>query len=311
MKHLLWTLVLSASLAAPLPALAQHAVPRGGGGGGGSSSGGGSGGGGGSDSGGGGGGGSTMSSGGSSGGGSTWAPPRHPGGSSSSGSGRSRGGDSGSTASGRRSPGGSGYGAGSGSGSGSGSDRVVGGTSGRTRDGRPITGYAVPRGTVVPGGRPGGDYWYYPRGRNWYYSPWYYSRYSPFYYSGFGAGVWGLGYIWDPFFFGPSYGDPWGYGYGDPYGYGGGGGYVGGGDPDDVEGQGALRIKVKPREARVLVDGTFAGTVDDFDGNFQKLRLDEGTHKVELQADGYEPLRFDVLIVDGQTVTYKGKLRQR
>ena len=74
---------------------------------------------------------------------------------------------------------------------------------------------------------------------------------------------------------------------------------------------GALRIKVKPREAKVLVDGTFAGTVDDFDGNFQKLRLDEGAHKVELQAEGFEPLRFDVLIVVGQTVTYKGNLRER
>ena len=291
MKHLMWTLVLSASLAAPLPALAQNAVPRGGGsssGGGGSSSGGS---------------GSTESTGGSSsggGGGSSWAPPRSPSGSSA---GRSRSGGSGSTASGRRSPGASS----AGSGSGSNSDRVVGGT-GRTRDGRPITGYAVPRGTVVPSGRPGGDYYYYPRGRDWYYSPWYYSRYSPYYYTGFGASVWGLGYIWDPFWFGPGYG----YGYADPwgYGYGGGGGYSGG-EPDESQGQGALRIKVKPREARVLVDGTFAGTVDDFDGNFQKLRLDEGAHKIELQADGFEPLRFDVLIVEGQTVTYQGKLRQR
>jgi hypothetical protein len=183
---------------------------------------------------------------------------------------------------------------------------VVGGTSGQTRDGRPITGYAIPRGTVVPGGRPGGDYYYYPHGTNWYYSPWYYSRYSPYYYSGFGASIWGLGYIWDPFWFGP------GYGFGDPWGYGGGGGYSGGGDPDDDDdyGQGALRIKVKPREAKVMVDGTFAGTVDDFDGNFQKLRLDEGAHKIELQADGFEPRRFDVLIVEGQTVTYQGKLRQ-
>lgn len=304
MKHLMWTLVLSASLAAP--AVAQNAVPRGGGGGGGggSSSGGGSS----ETSSGGGGGGSTTSSSGSSGGGggSTWAPPRHPSGSSSSGSGRSRGGDSGSTASSRRSPGASS----SGSGSGSGSDRVVGGTSGRTRDGRPITGYAIPRGTVVPSGRPGGDYYYYPRGRDWYYSPWYYSRYSPYYYTGVGASIWGLGYIWDPLWYGPGYGfaDPWGFG--DSYGYGGGGGYAAGDDPDEIEGQGGLRIKVQPREARVMVDGTFAGTVDDFDGNFQRLRLDEGTHKVELQADGFEPLRFDVLIVDGQTVTYKGKLRQ-
>jgi hypothetical protein len=307
MKHLIWTLAVTASLAAPLPAASQHAVPRGGGsdGGGSSSSGGSSGG---SSSGSSGGsvggsssGGSSSSDGGSSG--SSWAPPRHPGGSSSGGS---RGGGSGSTASGRRSPG-SGTSAGSGSGSGSGSDRVVGGTSGHTRDGRPITGYAVPRGTVVPPGQPGGDYYYYPRGADWYYSPWYYSRYSPFYYSSYGASLFGLAYIWDPFWFGGDpYGDRFG---GGGYGYGGGGG---GGDPDDDEdyGQGALRIKVTPREAKVLVDGTFAGTVDDFDGNFQKLRLDEGAHKVELQADGFEPLRFDVLIVVGQTVTYKGKLRE-
>jgi hypothetical protein len=244
-----------------------------------------------------------MSSGGSSGGGGTYAVPRHPGGSSS----RARSGGSSGTASSRRSPGASGARAGSG-GSGS-SDRVVGG---RTRDGRPIVGYAVPRGTVVPGGRPGGDYWYFPRGRDWYSSPWYYSRYSPWYYTGYGASLWGLGYIWDPFWFGPSYYDPWGpWGWGGA-GYGYAGGYAAGDDSDDEDlGEGALRIKVKPREARVMVDGTFAGVVDDFDGNFQKLRLDAGSHKIELQADGYEPLAFDVLIVEGQTVTYKGKLKGR
>src|SRR4029453_14688544 len=121
-------------------------------------------------------------------------------------------------------------------------------------------------------------------------------------------------YIWDPFWFGPGYYDPWGFGYGAP-GYGYGGGYAGGGgsdgDEDQGEGGGARRINVKPREARVLVDGTFAGTVDDFDGKFQKLRLDAGAHKIELQADGFEPLKFDVLIVEGQTVTYKGKPRER
>jgi hypothetical protein len=186
---------------------------------------------------------------------------------------------------------------------------VVGGTSGPTRGERPITGYAIPRGIVEPGGRPGGDYYYYPHGTNWYYSPFYYYRYAPWYYTGYGAAAWGLGYIWDPYWFGAGYGGPWG---GDPGYGGGGGGYSAGGDSNDDEdyGQGALRIKVKPREAKVIVDGTFAGTVDDFDGNFQKLRLDQGAHKVELQADGYEPLRFEVLIVEGQTVTYQGKLRE-
>jgi hypothetical protein len=166
----------------------------------------------------------------------------------------------------------------------------------------------VPRGTVAPPGRPGGDYHYYPKPWNWYYYPW-------------GWGAWGLGYIWDPFWWGagPGWGYP-GYGYGGyghggygygGYGIGGGGGYASDYSPDDSSGEGALRLKVKPREARVLVDGNLAGTVDDFDGRFQKLRLGEGTHKVSLEAEGYEPLAFDVLIVEGQTVNYKGELRKR
>jgi hypothetical protein len=164
----------------------------------------------------------------------------------------------------------------------------------------------------VPSGRPGGDFFYFPRGNDWYYSPWYYSRFSPFYYAGYGASMWGLGYIWDPFWWGPGYGDPWGGpGYGG-LGYGGGGGYsAGGNDDDEIQGEGGLRIKVKPREARVMVDGNFAGTVDDFDGNFQRLRLDAGAHKIELQAQGFDPLRFDIMIVEGQTVTYKGQLHER
>jgi hypothetical protein len=300
MKHLILTFAAAISLAAPLPADSQNAVPRGGGGGGGSSSGGSSGG---SSS----GGGSTTSSSGGDSGGSSWSPPRHPGGSSSArGGGRSGGGsNNGGSASPRRSPGGTS------SDSGRGPDRVVGSsTDGPSRGGRPITGYAVPRGTVVPSGRPGGDYYFYPRSRDWYHSPWYYSRYSPYYYSGFGASMWGLGYIWDPFWFGPGYGygyDPF---YGGGYAYGGGGGgYANDDDDDEYTGEGGLRIKVKPREARVMVDGSFAGVVDDFDGNFQKLRLDEGAHKIVLQAEGFEPLAFDVLIVEGQTVTYKGQMR--
>ena len=33
-------------------------------------------------------------------------------------------------------------------------------------------------------------------------------------------------------------------------------------------------------------------------------------HKVELKADGYEPLQFDVLITPGETTTYKGEMKR-
>ena len=73
---------------------------------------------------------------------------------------------------------------------------------------------------------------------------------------------------------------------------------------------GGLRLKIKPREAQVYVDGYLVGDVDSFDGAFQKLGIESGGHKIELKADGYEPLQFDVLITPGETVTYKGEMKR-
>jgi hypothetical protein len=306
MKHVAASLTLAVFLAATASeAFAQHAVPRGGGSSGGSSSGssGGSSGGGSSSSGGSSGGGSTASSSGSSGGDSHVAVPRHPTGSGSTYRGGSGSGGDQGTAGGRvRSPGASRVSGGDRDGS-----EVAGLPPGsRPQGGRPTTGYAIPRQPGSSGG-PG-----FPGGGNGYYPPYYYYPYYPW-------GAWGLGYIWNPYCYG--YGWPCGYGYGGYSGYGGyggygyggyasGGGYGTGYDDDDVE-QGGLRIKVKPREARVVVDGYFVGEVDDFDGNFQKLKLDEGAHKVELRLQGFETLAFDVMIIEGQTVTYKGTMRQQ
>jgi len=39
---------------------------------------------------------------------------------------------------------------------------------------------------------------------------------------------------------------------------------------------GFLRLKVRPRQAQVFVDGSFVGVVNEFDGVFQRLRLEEG-----------------------------------
>ncbi len=107
-----------------------------------------------------------------------------------------------------------------------------------------------------------------------------------------------------------------GYGYG--YGVGGGGGAdsyypynYGAQDPqtNDV-GEGSIRLKVKPRDAKVYVDGFFVGMVDSFDGTFQKLNVGGGHHKVEVKADGYETAEFDVLVTPEQTVTYQGELKR-
>jgi hypothetical protein len=172
----------------------------------------------------------------------------------------------------------------------------------RPRDGRPVLGTAVDR--RIPRVDPD-DYPYY-----YYRSP-YFGYYSPArrYYSP--AYGFGLGFLYDPLWYDPFfYGgyDPYGYGYGGGYG-----GYYGGtGSSGYARGEtGSLRLKIKPREAEVHVDGFFVGTVDNFDGMFQKLGIDAGTHRIEIRAEGYEPIQLDVLLTPGETVTYKGELKRR
>jgi hypothetical protein len=130
-------------------------------------------------------------------------------------------------------------------------------------------------------------------------------RYVPI---GFGGYYGGFGY--NPYFYDPFWGyygySPGYYGYGG-YGYGGGGYYSSQAGYRDT---GSLRLKVKPREAQVFVDGYYMGTVDQFDGVFQRLRLESGGHRIELRGEGLEPLVFEVLIVPGETITYRGELKR-
>jgi PEGA domain len=108
-------------------------------------------------------------------------------------------------------------------------------------------------------------------------------------------------FAWDPFWYGASYPAYGGYygGYGADYGYGSSGYGL----------YGALKLKVKPRDAEVFVDGYFVGRVDDFDGVFQKLNLESGPHRIEIRAPGYATLSFDVRIEFDETTTYRGELQ--
>lgn len=68
---------------------------------------------------------------------------------------------------------------------------------------------------------------------------------------------------------------------------------------------GALRIVDAPRDARVFVDGYYAGVVDDYDGVFQHLNLEAGPHNIEIEVPGYPPTAFEVYIEPGRTLTYR------
>ncbi len=99
----------------------------------------------------------------------------------------------------------------------------------------------------------------------------YYPYYDPFWY---GDPWYGLQYPWRPY---PS---PYRY-----YGY------------DEA----SVRFDVKPKEAEVYVDGYYAGVVDDFDGTFQRLRVEPGEHEIELYLDGYRTVRQKVYLTPDNT----------
>lgn len=56
----------------------------------------------------------------------------------------------------------------------------------------------------------------------------------------------------------------------------------------------SLRLEIKPREASVYVDGYLAGIVDDFDGFFQRLRVEPGGHAITVFLEGYRTVTENV-----------------
>src|SRR5947199_399762 len=121
----------------------------------------------------------------------------------------------------------------------------------------------------------GSPFYYRPYGYGYYpYDSFYgslYYGYSPYYYSGY--------YGYSPYYYGSGR-----YGYG--YGYR----------------SGALRLLVEPHQARVYVDGYYAGIVDDFDGIFQRLYISPGRHEITLKLEGFRSYRLRVYVPIDQTV---------
>jgi hypothetical protein len=139
--------------------------------------------------------------------------------------------------------------------------------------------------------------------RGYYYYPWGYGGYGyyPWGYGGYGFGAYSGGY-YDPWFYA-------GYNGYSGYGLGYGGGYYPAAYSGGFE-EGSVRIKVKPRNGSVYVDGYLAGEVDEFDGVFQRLHVEPGPHRIEIRADGYAPLSFEIRVPPGRTVNYSGELRR-
>jgi hypothetical protein len=72
---------------------------------------------------------------------------------------------------------------------------------------------------------------------------------------------------------------------------------------------GGISFEITPWDAEVYVDGVYVGTVNMFDGTSQGLTLAAGVHRIELHASGYVPAVFEVDILPGQLIPYRGDLQ--
>jgi hypothetical protein len=71
----------------------------------------------------------------------------------------------------------------------------------------------------------------------------------------------------------------------------------------------AARIQVKPTHAEVFVDGHFVGTVDNFDGWAQRLRVAPGERELTIYLEGYQTYRRHVLFRPGATITIQHEMQ--
>ncbi len=72
---------------------------------------------------------------------------------------------------------------------------------------------------------------------------------------------------------------------------------------------GGMSFEFSPANAAVYVDGQYVGPVSNFTPSSAPLSLAPGRHNVELQAPNYVPLAFDVDVVAGEVIPYRGALR--
>jgi len=67
-----------------------------------------------------------------------------------------------------------------------------------------------------------------------------------------------------------------------------------------------MSFLVDPDDTEVIIDGVFVGIAREFGG--QPVPVAVGYHRIELYAQGCEPVAFDVNVMPGQVIPYRGSL---
>jgi hypothetical protein len=73
---------------------------------------------------------------------------------------------------------------------------------------------------------------------------------------------------------------------------------------------GALDLDISPADTQVYLNGKYIGVVDDFDGWPDYLWLQPGTYDIVFFHEGYKTLARQVIIYQGQRVTYNDRLER-
>ena len=78
---------------------------------------------------------------------------------------------------------------------------------------------------------------------------------------------------------------------------------------DNTGSYGGVTFDIQPSNAAVYVDGKYIGTVTEFNPQQPPLSLTLGRHHVDIRAEGYQTLSFDVDVVAGQVTPYQGAMQ--
>ena len=73
---------------------------------------------------------------------------------------------------------------------------------------------------------------------------------------------------------------------------------------------GGVSFEITPGTAEVFLGGSYVGTVDQFTPTTQPLGLTPGRHRIEIRAQGYRTMNFDVDVVPGQVIPYRGVMER-
>lgn len=71
---------------------------------------------------------------------------------------------------------------------------------------------------------------------------------------------------------------------------------------------GGLSFDIQPLDADIYVDGDYVGTAGEFGPYDAPLTLMAGVHRVEIEASGCRPISFDLTVLRGQVIPYRGSL---